>query len=483
MKPINTTAESIIYAFNDNPVLSIKADGYTKLLKINTMELDCEYIEELDLYLAFDVLNYKFKHKNTLFDRMNWLRGVHTSSIPKYECFTSLEHIKLAIDEDSKNLRRYLKTTKDTIKWFPKICFQMNVNFEEWCSLLKYEPTVPYKTDGWIINSIQTYKYKPLKYLTADLDISGNIGKTSDNNDIHVVGSGLSGICRCRWNSTSNMWEAYETRNDKKYPNPLRVVKQIEWLIQNQYDLANLSKFTKRKYYSESKIKACLTPPEERFLNISNEIFAKNLLEIVRRYPVANVLDIGCGNCKLRSRIVRNIINLPTITGVDCDPKCINMCRYISSRDKWYTGDMNIVGFKMDMFEIDIVGTFDLLILNNAIHYSDNNLYENIDKYTHDGSLVYIYGYDLDKMINDRYKYFRISFNIDKDRNEMYYTYPWLDKEGVDKIVSFADVENKLSEYGFTKVTLPDILDGIDIGILGLHTALVMRKSHIKNIQ
>jgi len=479
MKPVNTTAESIIYAHSNNPTISIKADGCTKIIKLKTWELECEYIEDLDLYLVFDVLNYKFRHKNTLIDRMNWIRSMHSMQIPQYECFTSLKQVKASIDKDSKILNKYLRKTNDAIRWFPKICFKVDFSFDEWCELLTYEPDIPYNTDGWIINSLQTYKYKPLKHLTADLDICNDIGTTSDGIKLEVKGSGLSGICRCRW---VGIWKAYEVRVDKKYPNPSRVVNQIEWLIHNQYDLRKLSKYTKRPYYSETNIKLRISPHEERFLNISNEIFAKNLLEIVRRHPITNVLDIGCGNCKLRNKIVRNIVNLPIVTGIDCDPKCINVCRSKSHRDKWYTGDMNILGFKMDMFQMDIDNTFDLVVLNNTIHYSTNVVYENIDKFTHLGSIVYIYGYDFDKITKDQYNYFGISLNINRDRKEMIFTYPWLDKQGVDKIFSFSEIEYKLERFGFTKIALPNVLGDNNIEILDLHTTLIMKKSHIKNI-
>jgi SAM-dependent methyltransferase len=324
---------------NNNYFLKEKADGilcYTLPLNIvPEIKLDkkikAEYIEDLDLYLVFDI-----DMNMTIEDRYNYLRKLHPSTHDiSYNLINCKEDLIKTIETERDIFNKFLLEPYTTYRWYPKAAWKinchnnlidfyidiLNTNENKW---LCEEGSVI--NDGLIITPLsgdREIKIKPRKLMTIDLlykksqwlDREGTCYNDiiKINNDINLSDST---IWRCYPVAECiSSYQPRELRTDKTKPNPSTVISSILSLINIKY-VASYPIIYRTidifRYSNEWK----------DTVDINSSIIRK----LIKRLPCKNILDFGCGNGKL----LRYIKNFTSYHGVDMD---VNMLARGSSNN------------------------------------------------------------------------------------------------------------------------------------------------------
>lgn len=436
----------------DNIALTNKADGvYSEIIKTNNkLYMICEYIESLNLYFVFDTKSFPNNYNSNIISRMNWIRALHPyANKLKIPIITTIEEYNIYLQKDICLLEEYLRTSDDKIKYYPKFIAQLNFRPDDFLTLLDYQSTLPYKTDGWIINCINTikiYKYKPKNELTIDVLYKNNkwychekeLDNICMNNDILTINDM---IYRCYWQD--DRWIPRESRSDKKIPNPYDIIHMLEECHKNYWTASQLIKYTKDYYYSD--IKHNIDPIYVNYLKTQKEIFKDNISHIVTTYDIKSIMDIGCG----KGAIAKLCSDIP-ITGLDVDYMNIYHVKnkYKQSRYKWCWGDINN-NFGMNSFvQFDFMQQYDLIIINNVIHVIDNmeQFMDNINKISHLNTVLYLHFLDKDQ-VKHNMPFVESTvgkLTVEHDTNGYLFTLPWKEKPFYDTIESYQNINGLL---------------------------------------
>jgi hypothetical protein len=247
---------------------------------ISNYQVSAEYIEELDLYLVFDI---DIPH-TTILERYNILRQAHPSTHKTVlQSVDNLEDFIKLVDTDRNLISDFIKTnTAHIIKWFPKFaCINSNNLINQQLInkiILNSDPIFSshllksnlYNCDGLILtplNGDREIKIKPLSMMTIDLLFSD--GKWIDRDNVNwshlivkpstpkkdgkiyrcypVVNDG----CPISNEKTHTGYYVGEFRYDKKQPNPYSIVDSINNMLKYNWtnDLKDLSLY----YYDAPK--------------------------------------------------------------------------------------------------------------------------------------------------------------------------------------------------------------------------------------
>ena len=321
----------------NNFLLRDKADGilinnmptniFPSNYKINNNMVKAEYIEELDLYLVFDIdiMN------TTIMERYNILRNMHPYTIhTKLQHINSIEEFYSIQKEEGVNLKRFLNDNiEHTIKWYPKFAcnFNNNNNNKELIENIIYDTVKEYdlyKCDGLIltpINGDREIKIKPLHQMSIDLYYNGDDFVDRSNViwtkyiSLESVSKRIKlGIYRLYPKFIDNIlyFTVGEKRFEKKKANTTEVVDNIIHII--KYNWRDTVKDTMIYYDMPKKITN----------NIINDIkMQRSLLEtninLLQPNNNAKWLDLGCGNGKLVNIIKK--FNPRYYMGLDSDIK------------------------------------------------------------------------------------------------------------------------------------------------------------------
>jgi SAM-dependent methyltransferase len=328
-------------------LLKEKADGilinnlpigiYPQSSILSNYLVKAEYIEDLDLYLVFDI-NIP---NTTIIERYNILRQTHLYTLNTHlESINNLDDLFKLIDKERVLIKKFIKENhQHSIKWYPKFACQYNhssdktiynqlineiileKNQEINCKLKSSEL---YNCDGLILTPLdgeREIKIKPKSQITIDLLFDGIKWIDRNNNDwtpmiIKPKKAKKEGcIYRCYPRSDSIVqFTVEEYRYDKKNPNPYNIVDCVVNMLKYNWenDLNDMDSY----YYDESK--------PIRSVNLIQTIRAQNELleqriETMEPSFNKNWLDLGCGKGKLVPVIKK--YNPKTYLGLDIDIK------------------------------------------------------------------------------------------------------------------------------------------------------------------
>ena len=374
-----------------NITISQKTDGILKMdIDKDTLypavsedfeyvKMDAEYIEKLDLYLVFGLRSYTKIHNSPL-DDYNDLISEHKYCSNSNNYFDTTNRIDIIrnIMNETKNILKFCNENKDKKnKWYPKkvwyfrdkklillvlnIIEQYQVNLANKCQKIydnqemsSFIKMNEFKTDGIIIykNKKEIYKYKPKDHMTSDLSIDGQ-------------------IWRCYWND--NKWNKREIRCDKQYPNPAKLVEELEYYHQNSWCIQDIIDYLKESvikdiYYQHDNV----TDYDYNSFRKYNQKIFNDIVETYYYRKRYNFLDLGCGYCN-------NILwkdNDTKIDGIDIDIAAIennkNKNLYIGDlTQKWNNKSNSVIkNFYSKHFNLqNLIGNYDIVIMNFSIQY------------------------------------------------------------------------------------------------------------------
>lgn len=477
-KPIHMDHLTLIWLSKQKEQLTLspKADGIYSEIKNKDNIFQCEYIEQLDMYLVFDSKKFHIKHNNTLINRTNWIRSLHpyASKLP-LPPIHNFEQLNTIIKKDTELLKEYLNNTIDKLKWYPKPVFLLELPYTSFLGILdeNIDNILLYKTDGWIVTNndkinMKSHKYKPKNELTIDILYKDdkwfskecelyNVNNKDDIDD--------NTIWRCYWEN--NRWQPKELRLDKKIPNNQAIINNLED-IHNHYITAKdlIEKIGSYNYYYNHNKDIKLDVPKKwiDYLESQRELFRENILDIIQKNGhIKNILDIGCGKGFLNTVVDKNF----NVTGIDIDPFNIYEVKnkYKGCAYEWIWEDVNIYNFSLNK-------KYDLVVLNNTIHTIDdiNNFMQKINIITHDDSKVYIHFLDKESIKLNNVEFIK---QIDDELYE--FNLPWNCNNIKEKIVSSIELNN-IMNHNLWKLEYEYKLDAIFNEYILMHKYLVYKK-------
>lgn len=302
-------------------------------------QVKAEYIEDIDLYLIFDIEI----PNTTIIERYNFLRNSHyLTKHSSLKQITNLNDFFDILDIERDNINYFLNYNKDqSIKWYPKFSCLVNdsqINSQliqeiilnkELCRKLNHSD--PYNCDGLILTPIdgsREIKIKPLTMMTIDVMFKQNKWVDRDNNDLTniIISNRLQKdgkIYRCKPILLNDQIKfAVDTyRYDKKRPNPSIVINSIYNILKYDWNL-DIIKTNKRLYYYDK--------PKRIISNSLISMFKSHydiiLDQISKLKPSINQnwLDLGCGKGKLIKAIKK--YNPKLYLGLDIDIDCLIKC-------------------------------------------------------------------------------------------------------------------------------------------------------------
>jgi SAM-dependent methyltransferase len=456
----------------DNLLIRMKADGvYSKILPVDiypssndfkNYKIKSEYIEELDLYLVFDI---DIPDMNII-ERYKYLRSIHS-----HTNFTTLSEIKnyndliLSIKKEKTIFDNFLKRDYDNYRWYPKASWVIynisnilkkelisNVILENDINNLDSIKNFTYNCDGLILTPLdgtREIKLKPKSLMTIDL--LHNDGKWVDNNNNcynSIVKSNHNlknnKIYRCYPNG--ELYIPKEIRFDKKKPNPYSVVSKIIKLTQNDWD----NDIIKNVYYGDNKTINKTINKVSKF----NNYILKEIIKYINPMINSNWLDLGCGFGKLFSFI--KMYNPNMYLGLDNDVSVINSClrRYGKSLNYDFNFCPCNLGsewndHEQNWYEIKFEREFDYLVCNfSLMHFCNDKFWTQVNKVAKKNSymiLNLVNDKSSNKFINNKTYLYH-----DKNSDKVKYFFEGINKSEVSEdFISSQMIENITKKYNW----------------------------------
>lgn len=393
-----------------------KADGHLvdflsndvepKIEQYNKNIIKAEFIEELDLYLLFDI-----KLENMIIiDRYRYIRSLHPSTSNKSEpnVVNNFVELKEAIKEERETFNRFLKLPYKNYRVYPKAAWLVKENLfgndiidniieEKDMSYICKDG--PFKNDGLIISPLdgnRELKVKPKSYHTIDLLFNGKnwVDREKNNhNDIIISKDGFppNTIWRCypttqvkkSGNQIYYMFEPREYRFDKTKPNKNTVVNTIYNLYKINW--SNSLESTNNFYYQKSSFEK--SDNWDNLINIQNQNL-ENILECVEPIIKSKWLDLGCGSAKLLNFIKKYHFSeyvgldfdinqlLKGVHRIDVNQNYVNNSRLIpvDLKNDWYNHECQWDNLKERE-------NFDYIVSNFSLsHFYNDEFWSKLDK-------------------------------------------------------------------------------------------------------
>jgi SAM-dependent methyltransferase len=376
----------------DNFLIRTKADGvitynlpieiYPNNLEIKNYRIKAEFIDELDLYLVFDIdipyMNIKDRY---MFLRKNHFITRNTSLTNLY----SYENLITEISEERKIFSEFLKKPYKSFRWYPKASWNVKNISEEFridiinnVILEKNKDficnSISYQNDGLILvplNGKREIKVKPKSLMSIDLLYLKNKWYDNDGKEwTSIVESNKkidnNTIWRLYPNQNNNKFIIGDFRYDKKYPNPNYVVELIINFYKNSWKNMNF----KNIYYENHRV------PINDFKKViikNNYIFEKMIIKM-QSNKFAKWLDFGCGTGK-SFRIIRKY-EPNKYLGIDFDInnciKCIQKyCYNINNKNYFFPANLkeDWNSHESNWYNFDFSIVYDYMICNFSIMY------------------------------------------------------------------------------------------------------------------
>jgi hypothetical protein len=363
-------------------------------ISLYNYEIKAEYIEDLDLYLVFDI-----DIPNTsIIERYNILRNMHifTNNLQDLDIIHNLNDFYKIIQHERLNLKQFLKENTLYPKWYPKMACHIIVNnndiftdiindiiLEEKNMLNELEL---YKCDGLILSPIdgrREIKIKPKSLLTIDLLYNNNKWYDKNNNiydniklieDFDYINNR---IYRCY--PYNDIFIAKEIRIDKKIPNNYSIIDNIYKILEYKWD----DELNINKYYYTNKHNNTLNNKIKKELDNQPNILIQHL-NILNPDIHKYWLDLGCGKGKLIKHIKKYIPYY--YKGLDIDVKQLNIAlKYYDENEIIYNFnvcDLNLLwkDNKISWWSLDNKIKYDYIIANFSImHFFCDNFWNQLN--------------------------------------------------------------------------------------------------------
>ena len=438
-----------------------KSDG-TLVKKINSRlvypniifneEFKAEYIEDLDLYLIFDI-----DLKISIQDRYTYLRKLHPNTKNFVNTGTT---IKDKINEERENLKLFLQEDYDSVRWYPKASFYcnfINTDLHNWVVNIVNDTDKylnkwlcndgPVQNDGLIItplNGKREIKVKPKNLMTIDLIYKDN---SWFDRDYYCYDDIIINKYNHKFRN-NNIWRLYpennlyipqEIRFDKTRPNSRNVVSNIINLykITYQTDIPNELYYNKKPFNNNLKWLEIIKDNDKHFKHqLKNHNF------------ICNILDLGCGKGKL----LEHFRNYQSYYGLDYDSNVLlksvdkftnNRIRfnYINLSDEWNST-------RNKWCDIDFDKTYqNIFAINSLMHFCTDTFWKQLDKVS---QLTSIFTFNL---VNDKghtKHTFDNSYLYIKDNYVYYYFESVHKKELKEKYISKENILEYLDKYNWS---------------------------------
>jgi SAM-dependent methyltransferase len=458
-----------------NFLLREKADGILlnnlplniepKCEDIFVRQVKAEYVEDLDLYLIFDI---ELPNTNIL-NRYEFLRSKHSYTINKeIVSVSNIAELTKAIEEERKVFKKFLDDTKDIKnRWYPKVSFLVeeasnefkkeliseiiNNNDSRFCKFINNEGI--YQCDGIIIAplsglSMRDIKMKPKKLMTIDLLFDGNnwLDKEKKNYNylikINDIKSKINKIYRCY--PENNFYEPREIRFDKKYPNSGDIVNQIMVIYKYKWD----EDFTSLGSYYHLNKKPILNQNHIKELEQQTDML-RNQLQKMLPENGKTWLDLGCGKGKLTHYIKK--YNPKKYVGLDIDEQLLLNNIHIMDDLDWIKfspcnlrTDWNLSKW----FSIKNM-KFDYIVLN----FSLMHLFDSEDFWTQLNDVCGPNTKILFNVVADNIKtleYKNLNAYMKYDNDKVIYYFPWSQSYEIsENFISKSFIEEKVRKYNF----------------------------------
>lgn len=396
-------------------LLKEKADGilinnlpigiYPQVDIINNYQVKAEYIEELDLYLIFDI----DIPNTTIEERYYILRNSHsyTKNISMQNIKSISDFIEL-MNFERINIKRFInENVSNQIKWYPKFsCKYMstsNINIhKEFVQkiILEQDTAIndliqnsePFKCDGLILTPLdggREIKIKPKSLMTIDLYFDGK--KWTDRNKYDwsniIVKTKTpikdGRIYRCYPNKSFTKFTVGEFRYDKKKPNPFYIVDNIVTMIGYDWnqDINHMETFY---YDSPKKITS------QTLINTIKSQVDNLTTQITTLEPEINKswLDLGCGRGKLIPIIKK--YNPKHYLGLDVDVKQLikGIQYHDENQDTYVFNPCNLSGnwenSSIKWHQINTNIKYDYIVANFALmHFCNDSFWSQLNEIVH----------------------------------------------------------------------------------------------------
>jgi SAM-dependent methyltransferase len=404
-------------AIYKNFLLKEKADGilinnlpvgtYPQTSIISNYQVKAEYIEELDLYLVFDI----DVPNTTIIDRYNMLRQAHPyTSSTHLKDIDNLDEMFKIMDLERNQIKRFMsENQQNPSKWYPKFSCMYNHHKDKsiYKQLVeqvileqddvissKLKSSEPFNCDGLILTPLggeREIKIKPKSQMTIDLMFDGKRWVDRNNNDwtYLIVKPKMpkkeGRIYRCYPQTELVLrFTVGEYRYDKKHPNPFNVVDSVINMLNHEWsnDLNDMENY----YYEENKsltsIKLIHT------IQAQNDLLEQRI-EMLNPSFNKNWLDLGCGRGKLVPMIKK--FNPKSYLGLDADIK--QLVRALKFHDE----NQNIYKFnpcdlstnwestKSKWFSFNNKVKFDYVIANfSLMHFCTEEFWSQLNEIVHE---------------------------------------------------------------------------------------------------
>ena len=378
----------------------IPVDTFPSSLKIKNYKIKSEFIEELDLYLVFDI---DIPGMNII-DRYNYLREIHNyTKHTNLNKISSFEDLFFEMKKECNIFNNFLKKDYDNYRWYPKaswIVENLNDNFRKKLIsniILEKESEYicdgfKYKCDGLILvplNGSREIKIKPKSLMTIDILYKDNNWYDRDKNIYNdIIKSEIdlkdNNIYRCY--PINDYFLAKELRLDKNKPNPYNVISTIIQLYNNDWNF-NIIKNT---YYSN------IFKPKKFMNNVISfhEYFLKEVIKFMKPLLSGNWIDFGCGYGKL-FKIIKNY-NPLSYFGIDNDINVLINCirkfgKKLNHSYKFFPSklDSNWNSHPQNWYKIKFDKKFDYMVCNfSLMHFCNDIFWKQVSMLSKSGSMM-----------------------------------------------------------------------------------------------
>lgn len=473
-----------------NYLVKEKADGIlisslpTKIIPLNndiySYEIKAEFIEDLNLYLIFDI-NIP---NTTILERQHYLRSLHpeTANIPYTPFVTTADELINEIKKERGIFKHFMEANQNSdFKWYPKGSWKLFMNENIYTNIINiiesnnvssnnlnnvssnlsndlsndFTETIlngEFNCDGLILSPLdgkRELKIKPKKLQTIDLLYNGKKWIDSDNKewDIEKIPNKnyQNKVYRCYPNN--NKYIATEIRYDKKKPNSSKIIDQILNIYKFNW-LGNIDLLVNKDKYYEL-IKKVYNNDLINILSYQKNLLATVIKEIKPEIN-KNWLDLGCGKCKLYY-LIKDEYSPRKYLGIDNDAKILSNKYNIVDENNdivnLYPANLNNKWDEVNLWNsFDWSIKYDYIIANFSImHFFSELFWEQLNKVTKKGS-IFIFNVVKKNILWNHNKSYITSNNVE---TKIYFEWAHT-KEHIESIISEEQINNMIEKYNWT---------------------------------
>ncbi len=427
-----------IYLVKEKPdgILVNKLPQFIEPILKHDKRIKAEYIENLDLYLVFDI-----EIDGTTLERHKYIHSSHKYGQKTIPVINSVDDFIREITKERQNLKTFLEKPYDNCRWYPKPAWIIE-NMENFIKMFTHVindiEIIDYKIDdinydGFIItplNGQREIKIKPKKYHTIDLLYKNNKWYDRDNIQWTNISTEieLSNNIIYRCYPDGDMYIAKEIRFDKIKPNTHIIANTIIGLYKAEF------KFSYDMIYHK-----CISHINEWDI-IKDNTNTTILLLLNRMKKLLNnpsVLDCGCGNIRGYHNLKKTNYPFNKYIGVDID---INMLGKVTNIENNMTISYMDLGKPSEYWYELNNSMFNLILcINSLMHFCTDYFWETINMITENGSFMIV------SLVDNIDTYNFNEYYIKKVGNMIKYKFPIHDKENTEPFIE----KDIFSKYGW----------------------------------